>query len=296
MKAYIFPGQGSQYPGMGKDLYEKSARARDLFEKANQLLGFRISDLMFEGSIEELRQTRVTQPAIYLHSVILCRVLPDFNPAMVAGHSLGEFSALTAGGAITFEDGLILVYKRAMAMQKACESKSSAMAAIVGLEDAEVEAICKSVPDTVVPANYNCPGQVVISGTTTGIETACRLATEKGAKRAIRLLVGGAFHSPLMDPARVELASAIESTRFQQPVCPVYQNVSGLPATAPEMIKQNLVKQLSHPVLWTLSIQNMLRDGAREFIETGPGKVLQGLVAKIDKTVAISGLESCPDC
>lgn len=279
-KAYIFPGQGAQFPGMGKDLYEKSPQARQLFEQADQILGFDISKIMFEGAEEELRQTKVTQPAIFIHSVILASLLPDFHPDMVAGHSLGEFSALVAARALPFEDGLRLVSQRASAMQKACEIQPSIMAAVLGLEDEKVEEVCKSVHDIVVPANYNCPGQLVISGTVKGVEEACDKMKQAGAKRALILSVGGAFHSPLMEPAKLELEKAITATRFETPVCPVYQNVDAKPATDPERIKNNLILQLTAPVCWTQTIRNMAEDGAGRFIECGPGKVLQGLVKK----------------
>jgi [acyl-carrier-protein] S-malonyltransferase len=292
MKAYVFPGQGAQYPGMGRDLYENSGMAKEKFEKANEILGFRITDLMFEGTIDDLKQTRVTQPAIFLHSVLLAGTLADFNPEMVAGHSLGEFSALVANGALSFEDGLLLVSKRAMAMQKACELEPSTMAAIVGLDDNVVEEVCQSVDAVVVPANYNCPGQLVISGSVEGIDLACKLLTEKGAKRALKLVVGGAFHSPLMEPAREELASAINNTVFRNPVCPVYQNVNALPETDPGKIRQNLIAQLTAPVRWTQTVQNMITDGATLFTEVGPGKVLQGLIKKVNRDVETAGFEN----
>ncbi|MBN3035436.1 MAG: ACP S-malonyltransferase [Bacteroidales bacterium] len=292
MKAYVFPGQGAQYCGMGKDLYEQSGLARQLFEEANGILGFRITDVMFEGSEEELRQTRVTQPAIFLHSVVLVRLLGgDFQPDMVAGHSLGEFSALVANRALSMEDGLRLVYARAMAMQKACEIEPSTMAAILGLEDDQVERLLKEVPEVVVPANFNSPGQLVISGSVRGIELACELLRQAGARRAIPLKVGGAFHSPLMEPARIELAAAIESTAFQNPICPVYQNVTGLPSTDPEEIRKNLVAQLTSPVRWTQTVRNMISDGAGIFLETGPGNVLQGLIKKVDPAVETRTVE-----
>lgn len=281
MKAYIFPGQGAQFPGMGKDLYENSEAARSLFESANQILGFRITDIMFEGTADELKQTRVTQPAIFLHSVILALTTPGFKPDMVAGHSLGEFSALVANKALSFEDGLRLVAARANAMQKACEANPSTMAAILGLEDEKVEEICASVDEVVVAANYNCPGQLVISGSNKGIEIACEKMKEAGAKRALPLPVGGAFHSPLMEPARQELEEAILNTQFGKPICPVYQNATALPATDIDLIKTNLVAQLTAPVKWTQSVRKMVEDGATHFIESGPGKVLQGLVKKI---------------
>ena len=289
-KAYVFPGQGAQFVGMGKDLYETSPLAKELFEKANEILGFRITDLMFAGTDEDLRQTKVTQPAIFLHSVILAKTLgDDFKPDMTAGHSLGEFSALVAAGALSFEDGLKLVYKRARAMQKACEMNPSTMAAVLGLPDEKVEEVCASIDDVVVPANYNCPGQVVISGSNAGIEKACEKMKEAGAKRALPLKVGGAFHSPLMEPAREELSKAIESTTFSVPVCPVYQNVSTVAETNPDTIKANLVAQLTAPVKWTQSVQHMVADGATEFVELGPGSVLQGLIGKIAKDVTLSG-------
>jgi [acyl-carrier-protein] S-malonyltransferase len=291
MKAYVFPGQGAQYPGMGKDLYENSAEAKALFEQANEILGFRITDIMFEGSADDLKQTKVTQPAIFLHSVLLAKTLNDFAPGMVAGHSLGEFSALVAAGALTFEDGLKLVSKRALAMQKACEVEPSTMAAIVGLDDEVVEEVCKSIDEVVVAANYNCPGQLVISGSVPGIDKACELLTEKGAKRALKLPVGGAFHSPLMEPAREELAAAIEATGIQKPVCPVYQNVSARPVTNPSEIKQNLIAQLTAPVKWTQTVNNMIAGGATSFTEIGPGKVLQGLVKKVDRSMETSGID-----
>lgn len=282
MKAYIFPGQGAQYVGMGKNLYDNNAEAKSLFEKANEILGFRITDLMFAGTDEDLRQTRVTQPAIFLHSVILAKTLGDqFKPDMTAGHSLGEFSALVAAGALSFEDGLKLVYARAMAMQKACEAEPSTMAAILGLDDQKVEEVLSGIDEIVVPANYNSPGQLVISGSMSGIEIACEKLKAAGAKRALPLKVGGAFHSPLMEPARIELADAINNTHFNTPVCPVYQNVSAKPFTNPADIRENLVKQLTSPVRWTQTIQNMVADGATTFVEVGPGTVLQGLVKKI---------------
>jgi len=286
-KAYIFPGQGSQFRGMGKDLYESSPAAKELFEKGNSVLGFRLTDIMFEGTDEDLKQTRVTQPAIFLHSVVLASLQGDnFKPDMAAGHSLGEFSALTAAGAISFEDGLKLVYQRAMAMQKACEATPSTMAAVLALDDAKVEEICASITDdVVVPANYNCPGQLVISGSISGVTKACELLKAAGAKRALILPVGGAFHSPLMEPARVELSKAIEATAFTTPFCPVYQNVNASPETEPERIKHNLIAQLTAPVRWTQTIQRMTADGATQYYEVGPGKVLQGLVKKISPSV-----------
>ncbi|OFX19842.1 MAG: [acyl-carrier-protein] S-malonyltransferase [Bacteroidetes bacterium GWA2_31_9b] len=285
MNAYVFPGQGAQFVGMGKDLYEKYPIAKELFEKANQILGFRITDLMFNGTEEDLKQTKVTQPAIFLHSVILAKTLENFKPDMVAGHSLGEFSALVANGALSFEDGLTLVSKRAMAMQKACEKEPSTMAAIIGLDDAIVEKICSEINEVVVAANYNCPGQLVISGSMKGIEIACQKLTEAGAKRALPLKVGGAFHSPLMEPARVELAEAINSTTFSKPVCPVYQNVDAKPYSNAEQIKENLIKQLTSPVKWTQIMQNMIADGMSSYTEVGPGNVLQGLLKKISKDI-----------
>jgi len=292
MKAYVFPGQGAQFPGMGKDLYENSAEAKALFEKANEILGFDITKIMFEGEVDDLKQTKVTQPAIFLHSVLLSKTLKNFNPDMVAGHSLGEFSALVANGALNFEDGLQLVSQRAMAMQKACEIEPSTMAAIIGLEDAVVEEACASIDDVVVPANYNCPGQLVISGSIAGIDKACEVLTEKGAKRALKLVVGGGFHSPFMEPARAELAAAIQSTTFNNPICPVYQNVNALPITNPEVIKENLVAQLTAPVKWTQIVKNMIADGATSFTEIGPGKVLQGLVKKVDRKMETLGINS----
>ncbi len=289
MKAYVFPGQGAQFVGMGKDLYESEALAKEMFEKANEILGFRITDLMFSGTDEDLRQTRVTQPAIFLHSVITAATLPDFKPDMVAGHSLGEFSALVASKALTFDDGLRLVYARAMAMQKACEAEPSTMAAILGLDDAKVEEILKEIDDVVVPANYNSPGQLVISGSFRGIELACEALKAAGAKRALPLKVGGAFHSPLMEPARIELASAIENTTISKPVCPVYQNVDAKPYSNPSDIKANLVSQLTSPVRWTQIIQHMVADGATTITELGPGMVLQGLVRKIAPGVTAMG-------
>jgi len=293
MKAYVFPGQGAQFVGMGKDLYDNSPMAHELFEKANELLGFRITDLMFSGTDEDLRQTKVTQPAIFLHSVLLAKTLGDgFKPEMVAGHSLGEFSALVANGALTFEDGLMLVSKRAQAMQKACEAEPSTMAAIIGLDDGIVEKICGEIDEIVVPANFNCPGQLVISGSFKGIDLACAKLTEAGAKRAIKLSVGGAFHSPLMEPARAELAEAINSTHFSTPVCPVYQNVTAGPVSDPEVIKKNLIAQLTAPVRWTQTVKNMISDGCTSFTEVGPGQVLQGLVKKVDRTVETFGINT----
>ena len=283
MRAYVFPGQGAQFVGMGKDLYDQSPLAKEYFEKANEILGYRITDLMFEGTPEDLKQTKVTQPAVFLHSVISALVLgDDFKPEMTAGHSLGEFSALVAAGALSFEDGLKLVYARAMAMQKACEKEPSTMAAVLGLSDEAVEEGCAEITDAiVVPANYNCPGQLVISGSIEGIDRACELLKEKGAKRALKLPVGGAFHSPLMQPASEELQAAINATTFSIPVCPVYQNVNAKPQTDPTQIKLNLIAQLTAPVRWTQTVKNMVADGAVEFFELGPGDVLKGLVKKI---------------
>mgnify|MGYP003582311978 CR=1 FL=1 len=284
MKAYVFPGQGAQFTGMGKDLYENSALAKELFEKANEILGFRITDIMFEGTTEELKETKVTQPAVFLHSVILAKTLgDDFKPEMVAGHSLGEFSALVANGALSFEDGLKLVSQRALAMQKACEIKPSTMAAVLGLADNIVEEVCASIDGIVVAANYNCPGQLVISGETSAVEKACEAMKAAGAKRALLLPVGGAFHSPMMEPAREELAAAIEATAFSTPICPVYQNVTANAVSDPSEIKKNLIIQLTAPVKWTQSVQQMIADGATLFTEVGPGKVLAGLIGKIDK-------------
>lgn len=292
MKAYVFPGQGAQFVGMGKELYDNSPLAREMFDKANDILGFRITDLMFAGTDEDLRQTKVTQPAIFLHSVILAATLGgDFKPDMVAGHSLGEFSALVANKALSFEDGLRLVSVRAQAMQKACETEPSTMAAILGLEDAKVEEICKSIEEIVVPANYNSPGQLVISGSIKGIENACVQLKAAGARRALPLKVGGAFHSPLMEPARVELAEAIDAIAVSAPICPIYQNATALRVTDPSQIKQNLIDQLTTPVLWTQTVQHMIADGAENFIEVGPGNILQGLIAKIGKEVTVSGVK-----
>ncbi len=285
-KAYVFPGQGAQFVGMGKDLYDNSSLAKELFEEANSILGFCITDLMFAGTDEDLKQTKVTQPAIFLHSVILAKTLgAEFKPDMVAGHSLGEFSALVANGALSFKDGLVLVSKRAMAMQKACEANPSTMAAILGLDDAIVEEVCASIAEVVVPANYNTPGQLVISGSIAGIDAAIVALQAKGAKRALKLPVGGAFHSPLMEPARKELAEAIQATNFAKPVCPVYQNVDAKPYTDPSKIKENLNLQLTASVRWTQTVQNMVADGAADFVEVGPGKVLQGLIKKISPAV-----------
>jgi [acyl-carrier-protein] S-malonyltransferase len=292
MKAYVFPGQGAQFSGMGKDLYENSAKAKELFHQANEIMGFDIMKIMFEGSDEELKQTKVTQPAIFLHSTILAACLGEsFQPTMVAGHSLGEFSSLVANKCISFEDGLKLVAQRALAMQKACEIEPSTMAAILGLEDEVVERICVEIEGVVVPANYNCPGQLVISGSVSSVQAACAKLTEAGAKRALILQVGGAFHSPLMEPAREELASAIEKTEFKQPICPVYQNVTANAVSDPDEIKRNLVLQLTAPVRWTQTMQQMLADGATEVIEVGPGKVLQGLFKKVDREISTVSAE-----
>jgi [acyl-carrier-protein] S-malonyltransferase len=286
MKAYIFPGQGAQYVGMGKDLYDRSSLAKEMFEKANQILGFRITDVMFSGDASDLKMTKVTQPSIFLHSTILAAVLGNsFTPNMAAGHSLGEFSALTACGALSFDDGLLLVSKRAMAMQKACEKRPSTMAAILGAEDSVVEEVCASISEIVVPANYNSPGQIVISGSNEGIDRAIEALNEKGVRRTLKLAVGGAFHSPLMESAKMELESAIRSLTFKAPVCPIYQNVNAKASNDPDIIKTNLVSQLTSPVRWTQTVINMVEDGAKTFIEVGPGNVLQGLVKKINSEV-----------
>ena len=292
MKAYVFPGQGAQFSGMGKEIFEQSSLAKEMFSLSNEILGFDIRKIMFEGTDEELKQTKVTQPAIFIHSTILAACLGDlFQPNMVAGHSLGEFSALVANKTLRFEDGLSLVYKRALAMQKACELEASTMAAILGLEDQIIEEICAKIEGVVVPANYNCPGQLVISGSLLAVQQACEKMTEAGAKRALILPVGGAFHSPLMEPAREELAAAIEATHFSSPICPIYQNVSALPVATPDEIKKNLVIQLTAPVKWTQIMQNMLADGVTEVVEVGPGKVLQGLFKKIDRELITSSAQ-----
>jgi [acyl-carrier-protein] S-malonyltransferase len=291
MKAYIFPGQGAQFTGMGLELYNTNSRAKELFEKANDILGFRITDTMFEGEVEDLKQTKITQPAVFLHSVIVANTLDEFKPDMVAGHSLGEISALTANKTLSFEDGLKLVSLRALAMQHACEMNPSTMAAIIGLEDDVVEEVCNDITsEVVVAANYNCPGQLVISGSHEGITNACEILLEKGAKRALPLPVGGAFHSPLMEPAREELEIAIKNSNFGEPICPIYQNVSTKAETDPEIIRKNLISQLTAPVKWAQSVQNMIEDGATEFIEIGPGRALQGMVKKIDRSTIVSGI------
>ncbi len=293
MKAFVFPGQGAQFVGMGKDLYDNVPMAKELFEKANEILGFRITDIMFSGTDEQLKQTNVTQPAIFLHSVILAKALGEqFKPEMVAGHSLGEFSALVAAGALSFEDGLTLVAKRAAAMQKACEMNPSTMAAVLALPDEKVEEICASIEGVVVPANYNCPGQLVISGSNEAIDAACEKMLAAGAKRALKLKVGGAFHSPLMEPARIELEAAIQAAPFTKPICPVYQNVDAKPHTCPDEIRTNLIAQLTAPVRWTQIVQNMIADGATEFVELGPGNVLQGLIKKVNKEAVAESKQS----
>lgn len=292
MNAYVFPGQGAQFVGMGKDLYESNPLCKEMFDRANEILGFRITEIMFGGTDEDLKQTRVTQPAIFLHSTIMAAALGDsLKPDMVAGHSLGEFSALVANRALSFEDGLVLVSKRALAMQKACEVQPSAMAAVLGLEDAVVEEVCENIDEIVVPANYNTNGQIVISGSIEGIDRAIEVLTLKGAKRALKLAVGGAFHSPLMEPARAELEEAINETVFSKPICPVYQNVNAMPFSDPASIKENLVAQLTSPVRWTQTVLNMLADGATMFTETGPGSVLQGLIRKADRNANVQGAQ-----
>ena len=291
MKAYVFPGQGAQFIGMGKDLYEQSAEAKAMFEKANDILGFRITDIMFAGTDDQLKETKVTQPAIFLHSVILAKTL-GVKPEMTAGHSLGEFSALVVAGALSFEDGLSLVSKRALAMQKACEIEKSTMAAIIGLQDDVVEKICAEIPEIVVAANYNCPGQLVISGSILGVDKACEALTAAGAKRALKLNVGGAFHSPCMEPARVELAEAIENAQIKEPVCPIFQNVDAKPYTNPAQIKENLIAQLTAPVRWTQTVENMIADGASDFTEIGPGAVLCGLIKKVNREAQTQNIQA----
>ncbi len=291
MKAYVFPGQGSQYPGMAKDLFEKYETARELFKKANEILGFDIAEIIFNGSEQDLKETKVTQPAIFLHSVILCRLLPDFKPSMVAGHSLGEISALVASECLSFEEGLFLISKRSLAMQRACEQQPSTMAAILGLDDSIVEEVCSQLND-VVPANYNCPGQIVISGTEEGVNIAIQKLSETGAKKAIKLQVGGAFHSPLMQIAMEEFEKAVNQVTFKNPICPIYQNVNASPSTNLVEIKENLIKQLISPVRWTQTINNMIRDGATEIIEVGPGKVLQGLIKKINSNIPVQSINT----
>ncbi len=290
MKAYVFPGQGSQFPGMGKELYESSSEAKAYFDKADKILGFSITDIMFNGEEEDLKKTSVTQPAIFLHSVIAALTMEDFVPEMVAGHSLGEFSALVANKSLTFEDGLKLVSKRALAMQKACELNPSTMAAILGMEDETVASICASIDEVVVPANYNCPGQIVISGSNKGVDIACKKLTEAGALRAIKLNVGGAFHSPLMEPAKLELEEAILSTSVSKPICPIYQNVTGQVVSNPDIIKSNLIAQLTAPVKWTQTVNQMIRDGATSFTEVGPGRVLLGLIKKVNRQIVTSSV------
>ncbi len=289
-RAYVFPGQGSQFPGMGKEIYEQGGQGKEMFDQADDILGFGLSRIMFEGTAEDLKQTKVTQPAIFVHSVVLASLSESFNPDMVAGHSLGEFSALVSAKGLSFEDGLVLVSKRAMAMQKACEIEPSTMAAIIGLDDQIVEDICASIDDVVVPANYNCPGQLVISGSIKGVEVACEKLVDAGARRALPLPVGGAFHSPFMEPAREELEQAIRQTEFSSPICPIYQNTDAQSSTDPEEIKGKLVAQLTAPVRWTQTVQNMVSDGGNEFIESGPGKVLQGLVKKIHREAEVASI------
>lgn len=291
MKAFVFPGQGAQFTGMGKDIYDSNPKAAELFKKANEILGFDISKIMFEGAAEDLKETKVTQPAVFLHSVAIALTSTDFNPEMVAGHSLGELSALVAAQVISFEDGLKIVSKRAQAMQKACELTAGTMAAVLGLDDDVVENVCRETEGVVVAANYNCPGQLVISGELSAVDLACEKLTEVGARRALKLPVGGAFHSPLMEPAREELAAVINSTEFKEPICPVYQNVNAQPVKNPEIIKQNLISQLTAPVKWTQTVKNMLSDGASQFTEMGPGKTLQGLIKKVDRQISTAGVQ-----